>query len=429
MIKSTLINRQRVEWVFKQPVDTQLTVVSNHLDICKAVINSLLQTAVEQKAGPKYCRKKPFDGQFSRWGINPGSVRIGNQKLSVEVPRIVDNHTGHVDNIELYDNIKDLPDQKEEMVMSVLKGISTRDYSQVATQVMNSFGLSASSISRHFIEYSAKAVQEFASRPLQEDVYVALFIDGKYLAGEQMILALGVTSKGIKKPLDVIQSSTENSRSIKEMLSGLIARGLQFEQGLLVVIDGGKGIHKAVDETFGHYAIIQRCQWHKRENVISYLREEQQEPIKKALLQAYSEVDYTTAKKALEQIADELKPLNQKAANSLLEAIEETLTLQRLGLQEIFGKSFTTTNCIESLNSQIDKYVRKVKNWMNSDQRNRWIVMAMTESESKMHKVNGYKHLNRLQDALEKEIKKKIAEPDSLKEGALFQRISTNNAT
>ena len=270
MIKSTTINRQGVEWILQQPIQTQIEVLSNHLEICKAVINSLLQTAVEEKAGPKYCRVKPYDGQYSRWGVNAGSVRVGNQKLSVAVPRIVDNYTGKVDNIELYDSIKDLPEQKEEMVMSVLKGISTRDYSNVATQVMNSFGLSPSSISRHFIERSTKAVQEFSSRSLADDEYIALFIDGKHLAGEQMIIALGVTSKGIKKPLDVIQSSTENSRSIKEMLSGIIARGLQFEQGLLVVIDGGKGIHKAVEETFGHYAVIQRCQWHKRENVVSY---------------------------------------------------------------------------------------------------------------------------------------------------------------
>jgi|tagenome__1003787_1003787.scaffolds.fasta_scaffold20736849_1 putative transposase len=429
MIKSTSINRQGVEWILEQPVHTQIEVLSNHLDICKAVINSLLQTAVEEKAGLKYCRAKPWDGQYSRWGINPGSVRVGNQKLSVAVPRIVNNQTGKVDNIELYDSIKDLPEQKEEMVMSVLKGISTRDYSNAATQMLDSFGLSPSSISRHFIEHSAKAVQEFANRSLNDDEYIALFIDGKHLAGEQMIIVLGVTSKGVKKPLDVIQSSTENSRSIKEMLSALIGRGLKFEQGLLVVIDGGKGIHKAVEETFGHHAIIQRCQWHKRENVISYLKEEQQEPVRKALQKAYSEADYITAKKALEKIADELKQINLRACNSLLEGIEETLTIQRLGLQDALRKSFTTTNCIESLNSQVDKYVRKVKNWMNSDQRNRWVIMALTEAENKMHKVYGYKYLSRLQEALEKEIKRKISDNHSLNGGTPVQRISTNNAT
>src|SRR5205085_6141516 len=139
--------------------EVQLAIIANHLDICKAVINSLVQTAVQQQAGPKYCRIRPADGRYSRWGFNPGSVRIGNQKLPVAVPRVVDNTSGQVDNIPLYDALKELPDQKEEMVLSVLKGLSTRDYSQVACQLLDSFGLSASSISRHFIEQSAQAVE------------------------------------------------------------------------------------------------------------------------------------------------------------------------------------------------------------------------------------------------------------------------------
>src|SRR3954469_17465590 len=105
MIKSTIINREGVDWILEQPLEVQLSVVANHLDICKAVINSLLQTAVRQQAGPKYCRIKPQDSRYSRWGFNPGSVRIGNQKLPVAVPRLVDKTTGTVDNIPLYDEL------------------------------------------------------------------------------------------------------------------------------------------------------------------------------------------------------------------------------------------------------------------------------------------------------------------------------------
>jgi len=429
MIKSTTINRQGVEWILEQPINVQLSIVANHLDICKAVINSLLQTAVQQQAGEKYCRIKPAQGNYSRWGFNPGSVRIGNQKLSVAVPRIVDKTTGQVDNVGLYDELKDLPEQKEEMVMSVLKGLSTRDYSQVASQLLDSFGLSASSISRHFIEHSTKAVEEFTSRSLEEENYVALFIDGKHLAGEQMIITLGITDKGVKKPLDVIQSTTENSRCIKEMLSSLISRGLAYEQGLLVVTDGSRGIHKAVEDTFGHYAVLQRCQWHKRENVVSYLKEGEQVAMRKALQQAYSQSDYATAKAALEQIAAELKTRNVRAANSLLEGLEQTLTIQRLGLHEQLASSFTTTNCIESLNSQVDKYVHKVKHWMSSDQRNRWVIMALTEAEQHLHKVNGHKHLHLLQQALQQHIQSKVSQNHSFHGGTPMERISTNYAT
>src|SRR3954454_14619388 len=199
MIKSTTISRQGVDWILEQPLQVQLSIVANHLDICKAVINSLLQTATEQQTGPRYCRVKPHAGNYSRWGFNPGSVTIGNQKLPVAVPRIIDKTTGQVDNIPLYDALKDLPDQKEEMVLSVLKGLSTRDYSQVAAQLLDSFGLSASSISRHFIEQSAQAVEAFTNCSLEAEKYVALFIDGKHLAGEQMIIVLGITEKGVKK--------------------------------------------------------------------------------------------------------------------------------------------------------------------------------------------------------------------------------------
>jgi putative transposase len=429
MIKSTTINRQGVDWIMEQPMEVQLSIVANHLDICKAVINSLLQTAVKEQAGEKYCRIKPAQGNYSRWGFNPGSVRIGNQKLSVAVPRIIDKASGTVDNIPLYDHLKELPEQKEEMVMSVLKGLSTRDYSQVASQLLDSFGLSASSISRHFIEQSSKAVEEFTSRSLKEQPYVALFIDGKHLAGEQMIIALGITMEGVKKPLAVIQSSTENSRCIKEMLSGLISRELQFEQGLLVVTDGSKGIHKAVADTFGHYAVLQRCQWHKRENVVAYLKEAEQQQMRKALQQAYRHSDYATAKAALEQIADELKTRNVHAANSLLEGLEQTLTIQRLGLHEQLSSSFTTTNCIESLNSQVDKYVHKVKHWMHSDQRNRWVIMALTEAEKHLHKVNGHKHLHLLQQALQKHVQSNVANNHSFHGGTPMERISTNYAT
>jgi len=429
MIKSTTISRQGVEWILEQPLEVQLSIVANHLDICKAVINSLLQTATEQQTGPRYCRVKPHAGNYSRWGFNAGSVRIGNQKLSVAVPRVVDKTTGTVDNIGLYDALKELPGQKEELVLSVLKGLSTRDYSQVATQLLDSFGLSASSVSRHFIAHSSKAVAAFTNRSLKEEKYVALFIDGKHLAGQQMIIVLGITAEGVKKPLDVIQSTTENSRCIKEMLSSLISRGLEFEQGLLVVTDGSRGIHKAVEDTFGHYAALQRCQWHKRENVVSYLKESEQAAMRKALQRAYSHSQYATAKAALEQIADELKTRNVHAANSLLEGLEQTLTIQRLGLHEHLASSFTTTNCIESLNSQIDKYVHKVKHWMHSDQRQRWVIMALSEAEKHLHKVNGHIHLHLLQQALQQHVQNTIAQNHSFHGGTPMERFSTNYAT
>jgi transposase-like protein len=429
MIKNTTINRQGVEWIFQQPIKTQLEVLANHLDICKAVVNSLLESDVTSKAGPRYSHNKPKGGRYSRWGTNPGSVRMGNQKVPIAVPRIRDNTAKKVTNTPLYDRIKDLPEQKEEMVMSVLKGLSMRDYSGVADQLIDSFGLSPSSISRAFTERSGKAVEEFTQRSLSEEQWIGLFIDGKSLAGEQMIIALGITDKGIKRPLAVIQSSSENSRAIKQMLAGIIERGFGFEEGLLAIIDGSRGIYKAVKEAFGGCVSVQRCQWHKRENVVSYLSKQQQESTRGALQRAYNEPDYQQAKEKLEKIAGELKPINKTAYNSLMEGLEATLTIQRLGLHEKLGRSFTTTNCIESINSQVEKYTRKIKHWMSSDQRYRWVAMGLLEAEQNLHRVSGYKHLNTLKEALKKEIEKKKTDNHFLNGDSPTQKVSTKNGT
>jgi transposase-like protein len=429
MIKNTTINRQGVEWIFQQPIDTQLEVLANHLAICKAVINSLLEGDVTKKAGPRYSRDKPNSGQYSRWGTNPGSVRIGNQKMPIDVPRLRNNTSKKVTNTALYNRLKDLPAQKEEMVMSVLKGLSMRDYSGVADRLIDSFGLSPASISRSFTERSEKAVEAFTDRTFEQQQWVGLFIDGKSLAGEQMIIALGVTAQGAKKPLAVTQSSTENSRAIKQMLADIVDRGFEFEDGLLAIIDGSKGIRKAVEETFGSCVSIQRCQWHKRENVVSYLPKEQQKSTRGTLQRAYSEPNYKVAKERLEAIAAKLAPINKAAYNSLMEGLEETLTIQRLGLHEEFARSFTTTNCIESINSQIEKYTRKVKHWMSSDQRYRWVVMGLGEAECNRRRVSGYKHLNKLKKTLKKETKKKKAKNHFLNGDSSTQKVSTKNET
>jgi putative transposase len=216
---------------------------------------------------------------------------------------------------------------------------------------------------------------------------VALFIDGKYLAKQQVIIVLGVTDKGIKIPIGLCQNTTENHLVIKALLSELIGRGLNFEDGLLVVIDGAKGLRKAVDQTFGEKAVIQRCTWHKRENVVSYLKEKDQKYFRGKLQYAYSQLDYHFTKEELLKTGQELKKISISAYNSLMEGFEETLALQKLGLYD-FSRSFGTTNCIESLNSQIQKYTRKVKHWQTADQRLRWVAMAIMNAELRMNKVS-----------------------------------------
>jgi len=405
--KSTKSTRQNLEWFQAQPVDVKLQLALEHFEVSRIMINSILDGEVSGLAGGRYQRDKPHEGRYSRWGSNPGSVKIGSQNIRLDVPRVMDWENGRSHTLETYRELRVLPRQDKKLINSILRGLSMRDYGGATDRLFDSFGLSASSISHQFKEHSERALKEFEERKFEQHTFVGIFIDGKRMAKDQMIVVLGITDEGQKIVLGVCQTSTENARSIGQLLEGIKARGFQYEGGLLCVIDGAKGIHKAVVDTFGTEAIIQRCQWHKRENVMSYLSEKDQEEYRRKLQKAYREDDYKEARKQLQNIHAELQRINRSAANSLKEGLEETLTLQRLGMGQFFGKSFATTNCIESINSGIGKYTAKVTRWMDSNQKYRWTIMACLEMEQRMHKVANYKKLYLLKSALKNEVQRR----------------------
>ena len=163
-----------------------------------------------------------------------------------------------------------------------------------------------------------------------------------------------------------VETDTENDKVLSPFLRTLVARGLDFSQGLLVVIDGGKGLRSAVRQVFQKKALVQRCMWHKRENVVSYLAKDEQASWRRRLQHAYDRPTYSEAKAALTKLHGELEGRNQSAAASLAEGLEETLTLHRLGVYGVLGRSFKTTNCIESANAQIEERCAKVDSWKNS---------------------------------------------------------------
>jgi putative transposase len=195
---------------------------------------------------------------------------------------------------------------------------------------------------------------------------------------------------------------------VKTLLIEFIGRGLNLEDGLLVVIDGAKGLREAVDETFGEKAVVQRCTWHKRENVISYLKEDAQKYYRAKLQHANSQSCYQLSKEELMKIGQELKKVSVSAYNSLMQGLEETLALQKLGLHD-FSRSFGTTNCIESLNSQIQKYTRKVKHWQTPDQRLRWVAMAIMNTELRMNKVGNSDKLTKMITKIKKHVESKLS--------------------
>jgi len=234
---------------------------------------------------------------------------------------------------------------------------------------------------------------------------VVLFLDGKTFADDEMVIALGVTLSGEKQILGFVQTETENERVVAQFLRSLLDRGLDTSSGLLVVIDGSKGLRSAIRKVLRRRAVVQRCQWHKRENVVSYLPRKEQSSWRGRLQRAYGRPTYEEAKQELLKIRDELAEINESAVRSLDEGFEETLTLHRLGLFAKIGRSLKTTNILESVNSQAEERCGRVDHWQNSKQKQRWLAAALLDIEPRLRRLVGYRHLPTLQAAIMKELK------------------------
>jgi len=312
-----------------------------------------------------------------------------------------DTRRGQEVPLSAYQALQDPRRAEDASLRKVLKGLSCRDYEPCVDAVSETFGLSPSSLSRRFKRASGKKLAELAERDLSAYDIVALFLDGKTFGDDAMVIALGVTIKGEKVVVGFVQTATENERVCSQFLRSLLDRGLNIDQGVLCVIDGAKGLRKAVGKVFAAKAAVQRCQWHKRENVVRYLATSQQATFRRKLQRAYDQPTYSKAKAGLKKVRAELNLLNQSAVASLDEGFEETLTLHRLGLFQELGRSFKTTNCIENLNSLIANRTGKVDRWRNSEQKHRWLATAILDIEPRLRTVVGYRHLLRLRAALQ----------------------------
>jgi transposase-like protein len=318
--------------------------------------------------------------------------RVRNVRENKEVP------------LQTYELMQTPRNSDEGVLRRIVSGLSCRNYEACAEAVPEAFGLSPSTISRRFIKVSSRKLKELMERDLSEHDFIALFIDGKSFAEDEMIIALGVTMAGEKVVLGFIQAATENERVVRDFLNTLIERGLNIDQGLLCVIDGAKGLRSGIRKVFRDKALIQRCQWHKRENVVDYLPKSQKAIWRRKLQRAYEKPTYEEAGAALNRLKAELKLLNQSALASLEEGFEETLTLHRLGIFPQLGISLKTTNCIESLMALLTDYTGKVDYWKNSSQKHRWIATALLEIEPRLRRIKGYRRLLELRAALKQHL-------------------------
>ena len=388
--------------VLDGPIDTKLQLIQHHAKMARLLAEEVLEEEVTDLAGERYSRKEEGNS-LRRWGSNSGSIRIDGEKVPIDVPRVRDTDAEEERSLESYEAMKSA-EVGPELTKAILLGLSQGDYGEVASQFVDGFGLSQSSVSRQFQERAQKALEEFESRSLEEENFLALWIDGKRVAGEQMVVCMGVTESGYKKVLGFTQATTERAEPVVELLRDLLGRGLGFEEGILCVIDGSKGLRKAIGEVFGDRAEVQRCQWHRRKNVVSYLPKADQKTWRSRLQRAYEETTYEAAKQRLTDLHAELQQINRKAARSLQEGLEDTLTLHRLGLFDELGKSPLAANCIESLMGDIEEYTRDVKRWHHSPQQHQWMALALMEAENGFRRLGGYRDLPRLKQALKEAI-------------------------
>jgi transposase-like protein len=262
------------------------------------------------------------------------------------------------------------------------------------------FGIAKSSVSRRFIRASAQALQQLHTRRHDDREWLVLLLDGKAFADDGIVIALGVTTTGEKRILGLVQTATENKRVCASFLRDLVERGFTAPRGLLVVLDGAKGLRAAVRDVFGEDVAVQRCQWHKRQNVLSYLTKPQQLVWRRKLVAAYAHAGHADAKRALQRLVTELEAINSAAARSLEEGLDETLTLHRLQVPEALRKSLNTTTLIESVMACLERHTRRVTHWRTSDQKQRWVAATLLKVELQFRRVRGIKQLPLLQKAL-----------------------------
>jgi putative transposase len=388
-------------------IDSKAVLIHDLIPLGLMHVKDLLQEEIVKLAGEKYKR----DGLLGhdRWGRQQGSVYIKDQRIPIMVQRIRDTINDKEVPLSTYARFQRPTNEVDEKLLKrILYGLSCGNYRECSEAIPEALSLSASTVSRRYIQASSKKLRDLMERRLDEYDFTAIVMDGKTFGEDEIIMAIGVTIEGKKVTLGIIQTGTENYKVCREFLVQLVDRGLRYDEGLLWVIDGAKGLRKAINAVFGIYGIIQRCQWHKRENVVAYLPKGLQAEFRRKLLAAYKKEDYEKAKAALQAIKKELRFINESAVSSLEEGFDETLTIHRLGVHKELRRSLRTTNMIESVHALIGQKTDKIDYWKNSNQKQRWVATSLFYIEERLNRVNGYRYLKALRNALQREIQKSI---------------------
>jgi putative transposase len=362
-------------------------------------IESVLEAEAEQIAGPRSRRTQ--QRRAYRWGSEQGYCVVDGQRVPIVRPRLRECGGSELP-LGSYQLFQRASTVEETVWSNVMRGLSMRNYKEVLQQFADAYGLEKSTVSEHFIAASRKKLDELMKRPLLQLPLCAIVIDGTIFKGQHLVVAIGIDTLGHKIVLGLVQGATENATVVSGLLDQLAARGLDFTQPRLYLLDGSKALRAAIARHAGEAAFFQRCQVHKIRNVVQYLPDTHHHWIKYKMRLAYAHSDASDARQALYRLHDELMNLNPSAADCLMEGLEDTLTVHELGVHARLRRSLSSTNGIESSFSVVDKVCKQVKRWQGSDHRLRWVASAMLYAESRWNRLHGYRHLPLLLHNLQK---------------------------
>jgi len=379
-------------------------------------LHEMLEQDRERLCGPARCKGMP--GDPVRWGRTEGRLVMGGQRVLIGKPRV--RQRGQEVNLPCWEQFADEDPLDERTFEQLVLGVSTRGYRRSVEPLpeeLGAHGASKSAASRRFVGITRRRLEDWQQRDLSKLGIVAIMLDALEIEEHAVLVALGIDENSKKHPLGLWLGATENSGVCAALLDNLIERGLDAQRPYLFVIDGSKALRKAIRERFGRRALVQRCQEHKRRNVLSHLPKRLHPSVSKTIRDAYQRGSKAMAKKRLLQLAARLEEDHPDASASLKEGLDETLTLKDMNLPLSLERTLSTTNPIENLNSTIRRVTRNVKRWRDGKMVKRWVAASVLEAQRGFRRLRGYKGMPILIRAL-LDYAEQIDRVDGLREAA-----------
>ena len=383
-------------------VDARQGLLATAMNAGLEVLRVMLENDRRRLCGPKG-RPNP-DREATRYGYDDGSVVLGGRRVAVRKPR-VRTVSGEEVPLPTYERFNEEDPLSRRVLEQMILGVSTRHYPRSLESMEGVVSVAAtgsSSVSRRFVARTQRQLETFMSRSLEDEDFPILLLDGTGFGEHTLVVAMGIDPTGRKHVLGVVEGSTENEAVCRRLLSNLVDRGLPVERARLVVIDGGKGLRKAVRNVFGNWALVQRCQFHKIRNVVEHLPQGKRAWAKAAMRKAYDS-EPAQAKRRLLELARNLEA-HDGAAASIREGLEETLTLLSLGITGALARTLSTTNPIENLQGTLKRVSRNVTRWRSGGMALRWAVTGLLEAQKSFRRLKGYRELPALLRALDARI-------------------------